>query len=240
MKVKKSSMALAASAAALVVGIGAQAAFATTTLSVDGTTSPGGPVSIAGTTYLPSDPGYLGQLEFETNFGVLTKCDSGTSSGTVIRGASGPVGTQVATIKYMTFSDCLATGLNFETVALQKGDPANWTVHTLEVPAKNQRFVNVEIRGIEAELHNDAPKPWTCAVNVSGDVRAQFDTLLDRLVIDTGSLAAPNDYPLVVDALDAQGNKAGSAESSCGGETWDGDNVRMKGTFQLDRNLAIS
>lgn len=234
---------ITATLAALAILVGTQAAFATTTLSVDGATSPAGPVSMSMTTGAPSSPGYLGLVRFESDYGVWGTCDQTSLDGYVLKGASGGVGTKIGAITETQFVGCSITGWDWLQQIVKNPIPDEWTIHLDETPAKGQRFVQVEIRNVSAQMHAPLTAgPWTCAINLSGNVKATIVTGPNsRLVINTPSLSgAALQYPLLIDALDAWGNDTTGTLVSCGGEYQDGDKMSLVGTFQLDREIEVS
>jgi hypothetical protein len=226
MKFKKTAT-MAAAAAFALTGLN-QAAFASTTLEVDGST-------VIGDVLTNGTP--KGSIDFETNYGVETSCATGGAVATVKRGASGGIGTHVGTINTMLFDNCLATGLLFEVEATQKGANANWTIHTTEVPAKGQRYVGVEIRNISAQLLDNkapynVPGMYRCALNVGGTVPGVIDTVKNSLIIDSPEV-------LEIDALNAWADKDDNTAFSCGGEVWDGDVASMTAEFNLDVDVEV-
>lgn len=245
MKLKKT---LLVSGAAVALLMGSQAAFATTTVSVGGTTTPAGNVAVTGTS--------VGSLNFLTNYGVPASCSGGTASGYIKRGASAVSGTQVGAISSLSFAtSCTATSLNFPVTMTNKAAKGDWGIYADGTPAKGATTINVEIKNIYAQMIDSvqtAPN-IRCAVNVAGNVaetvgatvKAQIKLNVvgttDYLVVNTPALGTPAlRTPLVLNALDGSANKATATTSSCGGEIQDGDLASMVGSFALNQQVAIS
>lgn len=245
MKLKKT---LFAGGAAVALVMGSQAAFATSTVSVNGSTTPPADVAITG----PS----VGGISFLTDFGVPASCSGGTASGYIKKGASATTGTKVGAISSLTFATgCTATSLAFP-VNITKKAGAEWGIFLDGTPAKGATTINVEIRGVYAAMIDNARTApnLRCAVNAQGNVagtagatvKAQIKLnqsgTTDYLVVNTPAQPTPAlQYPLTLDALNGSADKAATGTiSSCGGEIQDGDKASMVGTFALNQQVAIS
>ncbi|WP_456695997.1 hypothetical protein [Aeromicrobium sp. P5_D10] len=248
MKLKKT---LLASGAAVALLMGSQAAFATTTVAVNGTTSPAADVSVTG----PS----VGAISFVSDAAVPASCSGGTSSGYIKRGASAVSGQKIGAIQSLTFNTgCVATSLNFPVTITKKGTAVadEWGIYADGTPAKGATTMNVEIRNIRASMIDSARTApnLRCALNAQGNVSGTLGATVkakiqlnvvgttDYLIVNTPSLGTTAlQYPLTLDALNGSADKAATGTTdSCGGEIVDGDKASMVGSFALNQQVSIN
>ncbi|WP_456696000.1 hypothetical protein [Aeromicrobium sp. P5_D10] len=248
MKLKKT---LLASGAAVALLMGSQAAFATTTVAVNGTTSPAADVSVTG----PS----VGAISFLTDVAVPFSCSGGTASGYIKRGASAVSGQKIGAIQSLSMApNCAFTALNFPVNITKKGTAVadEWGIYADGTPAKGATTVNVEIRNVHAAMSDSARTApnLRCAVNFQGNVTGTLGATVkakiqlnvvgttDYLIVNTPALGTTAlQYPLTLDALNASADKAATGTTdSCGGEIVDGDKASMVGSFALNQQVAIS
>lgn len=238
MKLKRAP--IAATLAAVAVLVGTQAAFATTTLSVDGAASPAGPVAVSMKNGTPGAPEYLGTFDFETEYLVAGTCKQATFEGYLLRGTSSTLGTKIGAITEAHSANCGITALDWIQNIYKKPGTSEWGIHLLEVPTPGQRYVNIFFRNVDLRMNSMGSKPWNCAAKLVGDVRGKFDTQLDRLILNTPTLAWPLSFPLYIDALNRFADETDSTTTTtCAGEIQDNDRVSLKGTFQLDRDIEF-
>jgi hypothetical protein len=233
---KKSSLVIGVMAA--VTMLIAPAAFATNTLSVDGTTSPAGNVSVTGAN--------VGTLSFVTDFGVPASCSASSVAGYVQRGATVASGNKIGAITNLAFgsagSPCTATGLNYPVViekSTKVGHPAEWGIYATATPAKGAASVPIEIRGVVAKMHSTTPatptpsNKWACDLQAGSNlgttvVAGTFNQTNQRITINTGIA-----FPLPITAFDGAGTNSAGAGITCGGQIYTGDNANMTGAFAL-------
>lgn len=230
MKVRRKT-GLCAAVLATVTMLIAPAAFATNTLSVNGGSSPVGPVSLTGT--LPSG----GTLSFVSDFGFPITCTTAAFGGTVSRGSTVAAGSQIGAIASLAFgsssSSCLATGLNYPLVmekSTKTGAPATWGIFATTTPAKGATTVPVEIRNVSLKIHStNTTGNWGCDMEAMGTIPARFNQVTQQLTITPSSGV----YPLRIAAYDGTKTNTVGAGITCLGQVYDGDALQMTGTFNL-------
>ncbi|WP_456695999.1 hypothetical protein [Aeromicrobium sp. P5_D10] len=252
MKLKKAlrKKTLLAGGAAIVLLMGSQAAFATTTVAVNGTTSPAADVSVTG----PS----VGAIFFVTDAAVPMSCSGGTSSGYIKRGASAVSGQKIGAIQSLSMApNCSFTSLNFPVNITKKGTAVTdeWGIYADGTPAKGATTMNVEIRNVRAAMRDAARTApnFRCAVNLQGNVSGTLGATVkakiqlnvvgatDYLIVNTPTLASAFQFPLTLDALNGSADEAATGTTdTCGGEIVDGDKISMVGSFALNQQVAIN
>ncbi|WP_456695998.1 hypothetical protein [Aeromicrobium sp. P5_D10] len=248
MKLKKT---LLVGGAAIVLLMGSQAAFATTTVAVNGSPTPPADVPVTGA--------LVSGVTFMSDVSVPNSCSGGTASGYVKRGASAVSGQKIGAIQSLTLNTgCLATGFLYPVTITKKGTAVadEWGIYADGTPAKGATSMNVEIRNVRASMRDvgrTAPN-FRCAVNAQGNVvgtlgatvkaKIQLNVIgtTDYLVVNTPSLGTTAlQYPLTLDALNGSADKAATDTiDSCAGEIVDGDKASMVGSFALNQQVAIN
>lgn len=231
----------AALLATMALIVGAPAAFASTTLSVDGTTTPAGSVGFTASSGAAGSGSYLGPYQFESDYGVTGHCQQLDTEGTLLRGANNSLGSQIGSITAFQGTGCLFTDLDWPMNFYKKPGYPDWKIYLDETPSAAQPIVKVEIRGVSAQMNSTTVVgTWNCAIFLTGTIKGTLNTLTDQLIINTPTLVgAALQNPLTVDALPANGAIPNTTFVSCGAEFQDGDKISVTTTVQLDRDIAI-
>lgn len=236
MKINKKKAGVVAGVVAAATMAIAPAAFATSTVSVGGTTTPIGNVAVTGNVKAPG-------VGFLTNFGTPTDCTTSTITGYVTRGTvvAGPpaVSTKIGAITNLTFSGCTAAG--GLPVVIKKdtktGAPAEWPIHVVGRPAKGTNLLPIQIQNIAIKMNSTTPavpsssNKWACYLKATGTVNGTFNQTTQQIVINT----APA-YPINITAYDGASEAAklvlpSSGPGTCGGTIYTGDTASMNGSF---------
>lgn len=222
---------LAAGLLAAVTVLIAPAAFASQTLSANGTTSPAGPVAIFGE--LP--PGTY--FSFVSDFGLPITCITPAMSGTMLRGATVAAGHQIGAISSLDFSQstnlCDMSGLHYP-LTVQKstraGAPATWGVFVKSTPVKGAITVPIEIRNVIIAIHStNTVGSWACDMEGRGTIPGVFNQSTQQVTITANTGV----YPLDITTFDGTKTNTVGDGITCGGEIYDTDFFQLSGTFNL-------
>lgn len=231
MKINKKKAGLAAGVAAAATVLIAPAAFAATTISVDGATTPVGNVTIGGSVVTPG-------VSFMTNFTAPISCSASTIGGYVGRGTVASAGTKIGAITNPTFSGCW--GPNGPVIVkknAKSGAPTEWPIHVVGTPAKGQVNIAIQIRNVSLKVHSTTPvvpsagNKWSCYLKMQGTVNATFNQSTQQISINT----APS-YPFAITAYDGASEAAQlvlPTTPTCGGFIYTGDTASMFSVFNV-------
>jgi len=177
-----------------------------------------------------------GSINFLTDFAaapVPMECLASAITGQIHQSAPVQAGSVLGHIDTLTFTNCVATDLDFPVIVELTDDADIDIVATASVPA--HASVPIKITGIDAVMHSTGSKPWTC--NVHAINRTGVD-LTGSVVPGSGSvdgtiiISNANDA-LALTALDGT-TDAPTSSGTCGGQIYTGDNANMGGSFTLD------
>lgn len=215
-------------AALVAVGIllCSSAAFGTSTLQVDGTTTPPGAVAVTGNSAT--------NTSFLTNFGIPMRCAGSSIAGYVNRGVSVTAGTQIGAISAMAYSSCTMTTLNYPVVMVKTSVPTDWPIMVRNTPSSaSQNTIDVTIVGAQINVRSTGSAPYACHFQTLGNVNATFNRVTQQLTIVT----APA-MPLNLTAYDSTGSTGPSnilppGSGTCIGWVETGDTASMSGAFNV-------